>query len=288
MSKVTDALTQKIGPAPAWVYGLSLGVGINVFRWYRNRSAPAATEVSDGTEGAAGATGGTAAPAPTTGYSLGDPAGTLSPPGSVGGYPVPTGYQANPGGVVIDSGGVSSAPVTSSAPLNNGDWSRRAFDVLVAEGNAPTAVQDALSKYLTGDPITAQQEALVSLALRRVGSPPEGAPSITRAAPAPAAQAPTAPAQPAPIPAAPPVVPFVRPSWLGQAKFVKGSGPAIYLVTDAGLEWVPSEEAFLALGGSFGRPGQGPINFLQVPDSALRPLKRIGTLPPREADPSLP
>lgn len=288
MSRVTDALTQKIGPAPAWVYGLSLGVGINVVRWYRNRSAPAAIEASDGAELAAGATGGTAAPAPTTGYSLGDPAGTLSPPGSVGGFPVPSSYQANPGGVVIDSGGVSTAPITSSAPLNNGDWSRRAFDVLVAEGNSPTAVSDALSKYLTGDPITAQQEALVSMALRRVGAAPEGAPSITRAAPAPAATAPTAPPAPAPIPAAPVVAPFVRPSWLGNARFVKGSGPAVYLVTDNGLEWVPSEEAFLALGGSFGRAGQPPVNYLTVPDSALRPLKRIGTLPPREADPSLP
>lgn len=286
MSKITDALTQKIGPAPAWVYGVTLGVGINVVRWYRNRTtAPAADDVSDGTDAAAGATG---AAAPTTGYALGDPSGTLSPPGSVGGFPIPSGYQANPGGVIIDSTGVSSAPVATSAPLNNGDWSRRAFDVLVSEGNSPTAVSDALTKYLTGDPITAQQEALVSMALRRVGAPPEGAPSITRAAPAPAATAPTAPAQPAPIPAAPVVAPFVRPSWLGSARFVKGSGPAIYLVTDNGLEWVPSEDAFRALGGSFGRPGEPPPNFLTVPNSVLGPMKRVGTLPPREADPSLP
>lgn len=277
MSKITDALTTKIGPLPAWVYGLSLGVGINAVRWYRNRNAPAAEPVSDGTDDAAGAT-----PDTPTGYDSG--LGFVSAPGTVGGYTMPTSYQANPGGVIVDSNGGTTAPTVASGPLNNGDWQRRSFDVLVAEGYAPTSVQTALTKYLTGEPVTAAEEAMVSMALRRVGSPPEGAPSLTRATGSTSGAPATAPTSPAP----PIEAPFVRPAWLGSARFVKGSGPAIYLVTDQGLEWVPSEEAFKALGGSFGRQGEPPVNYLTVPDSALRNLKRIGTLPPREADPSLP
>jgi|CXWL01.1.fsa_nt_gi hypothetical protein len=287
MSKITDALTTKIGPAPAWVYGVGLGVGINVVRWYRNRSAPAPADVSDGTDVGAEAT--TGAAATSAGFSSGNPATAGGQPGSVGGFPIPSGYSAT-GGQFIDPSGGTSAPVTApdATPQNNGDWSRRAFDVLAAEGYAPVSAQDAIRKYLVGDPLTASEEAQVSIALRRIGAPPEGAPSVTRAAATPTATAPTpfAPAVPivnVPVPAA-----FVRPSWLGGARFVKGSGNAIYLVTDAGLEWVPSEEAFAALGGSFGRPGQPPANFLTVPDSALGPLRRVGTLPPASADPSLP
>lgn len=209
---VGEALTTKIGPLPAWVYGLALGLGINGVRWYKNQqaqqAASAADEVSDGTASAAGAHTGKPAPG-GSGYHTGDPLGSISVGGSVGGYPIPTGYQMNPGGVITPSGGTSSGSTT--APVTNTDWSRRGFDLLVGGGMyQPVAVQEALRAFLAGDPVTAQQEAIVSEVLRRVGSPPEGAPALSRAGASSGGQTSQPPAAPSGPPAAPAPTPTIH------------------------------------------------------------------------------
>lgn len=277
MSTFTDALTRKIGPAPAWVYGVGLGLGITGVRYYRSKNAPAvASATSDD-----GTSAGTAAGATTPG-AADDPGAYTT--GTVGAYTLPGGYQATSSGV-LDYTGQADAQTTQT-PTTNAAWQQEAYDVLVGRlGYAPVTTEEALRAYLAGDPVSSSQEAVISQALRLVGRPPEGAPAITRSTTAPVVSPATQPAstQTAPIPT-PVVNTFIRPSWLpATVKFVKGSGPAIYLVTDAGLEWVPSEAAYTSLGGKF---GDNP-SYITVPDSVLARLPRVGTLPDTAADPSL-
>lgn len=295
MSTFTDALTRKIGPAPAWVYGVGLGLGITGVRYYRSKNAPAvASATSDD-----GTSAGTAAGATTPG-AADDPGAYTT--GTVGAYTLPGGYQATTSGV-LDYTGQADAQTTQT-PTTNAAWQQEAYDVLVGRlGYAPVTTEEALRAYLAGDPVSSSQEAVISQALRLVGRPPEGAPAITRSTTAPTVAAPTTPAstQTTPIATPAPAVTFTRPSWLTPSvKFVKGSGPATYLVTDAGLEWVPTEAAFIALGGGGTlRDADGRGNSytwaanpngtppLVIPDSVLARLPRVGTLPDAAADPSL-
>lgn len=77
-----------------------------------------------------------------------------------------------------------TAPVTGSnsgnaqAPRDNGEWRRLALERLVAAGQDVIASQQALALFLNGDPVTAQQAALVSMAIRLVGPPPEFVPAL--------------------------------------------------------------------------------------------------------------
>lgn len=202
MSQVTDALTSKVGPLPAWAWGLGLGGGIIAFRtWKAKQSTPPAAVTSDGETAA-----GEANPQDGTPADGGEP-------GTVGNYGLPSGYQANPGGV-IGSDGTYSGSNAPTGPDTNLDWSNMAFDILRAQGYSPLPASEAIRKYLNGEPVTPQEEGMVSLALRQLGQPPEGAPALSRANPSTATpvapvtpispSAPIAPLQPAVrIPAAP-------------------------------------------------------------------------------------
>lgn len=174
-NKITHALTVKIGPLPAWAYGIALGVGINVLRWYRSKhavtatsSTPATGAVSDGAASVAGANSGTT---PTQ--------------SAVGGYSIPSAY-ANYGGTTDYSGGIAS-PSSIASPGNrwvdNRDWSNDAQAQLTGRlGYDPLAVQQALAAILNGDPTTPQQQAIYDTALRQLGyPPPNGIPPIVTA-----------------------------------------------------------------------------------------------------------
>jgi hypothetical protein len=208
VSKVTDALTAKIGPLPAWAWGLGLGGVIVGVRAYRaHQSTPAAAVTSDGDNATAGAN------------LSGDITEQGTQTGTVGNYPIPSAYQGNPGGVIIGPDGNLTG--TSDGPLNNKEWSDRAFDVLRARGYDSVAAIEALRKFLAGDPLTSGEEAMIGIALDKLGPPPEGAPAISRASTqssgAPAPQ--PAPSQviptpvpvpvptPVPVPAPAPVIP---------------------------------------------------------------------------------
>jgi hypothetical protein len=96
-------------------------------------------------------------------------------------------------GVVSLPTGAGSTVTTTAAPATNNAWLNAATVRLVAEGQDPVLVQSALRKYLDGKPMTPQETAIVSLAIRYLGPPPDGAP------PAETTTAPTTPTPVAPV-----------------------------------------------------------------------------------------
>ena len=265
MTEYTQALTHKLGPLPAWAWGLGLGgVIIGVRKVMAGRSAPAsATPPAEAGTAVTTQADGTPTMAQPVGSSTGwqwQPAGSSS-----GTY--------DPASTYPDDTGTTSTKVET-----NDQW-RRAAERWALDNTQypPTAILGAIGRYLEGSPLQADQATIVNGAIRGIGTPPQGAPPVVVldvSTPAPATT---------PAPSTPTT--FTPPSWLpAGTKFIKGSGPAIYQVTSAGIEWVPSEDAFRALGGQFG-PTK---NYVEVPDSVLRNLPRVGTLPDRAADPSLP
>ena len=137
----------------------------------------------------------------------------------------------------------------------------------------PVSVSEAADNYLGGNPLTAQQEGMVDTAIRALGTPPDGAPPITRAARATTAQpaAPTPPPSPiVPAPRAPTAPAAFPPAFLRGWKFVKpAGGAAIYEITPTGLVHVPSWDVFLAKGGAIGPNATTGGNTLVAADDSL-------------------
>lgn len=280
-------LGEKLGPLPVWVWGVGLGVTITGARWAidKHKAAAAPPPAADSTD--AGTPAGTGAGV-TGGSGVIPGAGS---PVAVGSLGVP-----NPGGWNVPADQVAGTPTTRSGPTTNAEWQTLAVEALTADGYPPLTVETAISKYLAGNPTTVAEQALISQAFRHTGRPPEGAPVVTTAPDVatgggstpitpPAVQTPAQPVvAPPPVPAA-----WQPPSWLAGTRFVKGSGAAIYQVLPGqGIEWVPSADAFMALGGHGPGFDTMPANYITVSDSALRAIPRVGTLPARQFDPSLP
>lgn len=286
MSTATDALTRKLGPLPVWAWGLGLGVSINVGRWAVEKRKAAGAAV------------------PVAGSDAGTPAG--SGPAASGGAGVVPGVGAPVAGIGIPNPGawnapadqVAGQPTNAAGPATNAEWQTLVVEALTADGYPPLQAETAISKYLAGQAITVREQALVSQAFRHNGRPPEGAPTMSTEPDQPTGgnasgtAPPASPAQPVAAPvAAPPPVPasWQPPAWLAGVRFVKGSGAAIYQVLPGqGIEWVPSSDAFMRLGGHGPGFDTSPANYVTVADSALHALPRVGTLPDRAYDPSLP
>lgn len=291
---VQESLTAKVGPLPAWAWGLGLGVSIVGVKWYlgRNKSSPVESVTSDGETASTGANttggGGTADGSTFDPYAAAD--GAVDG-GSVGSYSIPSAYQ-NYGGVIDHTGTETGTPTGTGRPTTNDEWRAAAHDALRGKYGA-NAASLALSKFLLGDPLTATEEAMIDYAQAYIGEPPEGAPQITRAAPTntstppaptPATSAP-GPAQVIPTPA----LPWIKPSWLNGVRFLKGDGPAVYSVTDKGLEWIPSEGAFTQLGGggTIHPAGGQPYTYpnpsgtppVLVSDAVIAGLPKVGQQP---------
>lgn len=83
------------------------------------------------------------------------------------------------GGNNIASGGGGYYTQTNgtsvfSGQSTNAQWATAAANGLTGQGYAPLDVQNALSGYLNGTPLTAAQQAIVNAAIAGWGSPPEG------------------------------------------------------------------------------------------------------------------
>jgi hypothetical protein len=174
------------------------------------------------------------APSSSSSSSSSSPAGVLKK--KVAGFPVQTWLLLIGGGAALglylrsrnakkaapapagtDAAGLEAAPiagpasqgnnalgtpglVTSDKPTTNLAWENLAINLLIGQGQDPAMVQSAIGKFLNGQPLTTQERALVSLAIRLAGAPPEGAP------PASSDPTPAAPSTPT-VPAAPPGAP---------------------------------------------------------------------------------
>lgn len=171
----SDTLKQKAGPLPVWAWGAILGVLIvGGMYWFSSRNT-AATE----------STGETVAYPDLDGNS-----GT----GSSGVSTVTNG-----------SGGSSAPEFTSSLA-----WMTYAIARLTAEGYSPLTVQAALSKYLAGEALTAEEGRIVNLVISRYGMPPNGTTGIS-------------PVADDPKPYTPVSVPIVAPVIQGVTKTVKSA-----------------------------------------------------------------
>lgn len=141
--------SRKVGPFTLQQWGLVVGSGLVIGLYLRHRNAGQPADLLP---------------------SLAD-TGTSS----TGGTYVPVGAGAG-------SGGSTAAPSTpTGGPTTNLEWQTRATEALVAQGQDPSLVHDALSKFLNGEPVTPQERALIAMAIRAWGEPPEGAPSIVAA-----------------------------------------------------------------------------------------------------------
>jgi LysM repeat protein len=162
-----EALTRKVGPLPVWAWAAGAsGVIIIGVRIYRGSGSAGESEPE---------------PQPDAGAEDGVLEEWSTP---IGGNYSPTIPPANPGGWYEPE--PSTDDTDTGQPTTNAAWRTLAIDRLVAsQGYRPTDVADALGLYLRGRGITVRQEALVNEAVRAVGAPPEGAPPITRADPAP-------------------------------------------------------------------------------------------------------
>jgi hypothetical protein len=184
---LADSLTYKLGPLPAWVWGLGAGgvvLGVQAFR--RSRQPAAVEPGADGTAPDATAPDLTAQLDPFADNQV-----SWSPMGGGSWATAPS---------VVDPPSSSTAPGDEpNRPTTNDQWRRQATDLLIASNFAPTLAADAIAKYLDGLALTAQQKAAVSFALRAIGAPPSGAPSII--------DLPTPPVVPVPPTRRPPSVP---------------------------------------------------------------------------------
>lgn len=95
-----------------------------------------------------------------------------------------------PSGAAPLAGGGSTVRRHEDEPADNREWRRLAFDELVAAGVGTVAADQALSRYLNGDVLTAGQAAIIEQALQLAGMPPRGAPPV-RLEDAPPGAAPT-------------------------------------------------------------------------------------------------
>lgn len=159
------AFSGHIGKFPVWAIGLALAGGvvlIMILRSHFSKGASSATAAGTGADmsGTAGAyytdptVGSADYPAgPINSYLANDPTNSA--------YPVGLVPQGVPG------------------PVTNAQWARLAADQLIAKGDDPTLVNNALNGFINGSALDAQSQAVVNAALQMFGEPPEGVLPIT-------------------------------------------------------------------------------------------------------------
>lgn len=133
-----DQLGKMIGPLPLGAWLAVVGGGLAFALYYQRNNAAA-----------------TAADASTPMDDTTTDSGTS----------IPAGY-----GYVGDTGDTGTP--TSPAITDNDSWAAAAMTNLVAHGLDPLASSSAISKYLAGEKLNAQEAALVRRAIQSTGSPP--------------------------------------------------------------------------------------------------------------------
>lgn len=146
----------KIGPVPVWAAGAMLAVSFIGYMTLKNRSKPPA--VSTQTAAAYDPSLlGSASGQPTDGTFPGGPLQDyLSQNPLSAAYPVGMNQQGLP------------------APVSNAQWARLVADELLAKGDDPSLVSNAIAKYLSGQTLSDAEQAIVNQALQLFGTPPEG------------------------------------------------------------------------------------------------------------------
>lgn len=159
---IEKEITQgKIGKVPVWAAGVGMAAVVVIYLYYRRSKMPATSQAA---QTAATSTFDPNAIDPQTGLTYGSEQGGASNP--IGNY-----LNQNPTNPAFP---VGLNPQGVPAPVTNVQWSRLAFDQLIAQGDDPTTVENALAKYLAGSPLSDVENAIVNQALKAFGAPPEG------------------------------------------------------------------------------------------------------------------
>lgn len=145
LSDVTDRLTSKIGPLPAWAWAAIPATGYVVWSYYR-ASQDGGTDVVD-----------EPLPEDEYGVNLPDPGNSYLP-----------GYGPTPDG----SGNL---PYIDPPQYTNLVWGRQAINYLISEGVSAVDASIAISAYINGYPQTVNQTQMNALqkAIQRLGPAPE-------------------------------------------------------------------------------------------------------------------
>lgn len=146
------ALTKKLGPLPVVVW-----IGAAIVIWYFVSKKNSSSSGTAGTQ--TDAAGNTGTIDPKTGYVYGsseDAAALASGSSSLG--------------TSSDSGSGGSTVAGSYA--DNNAWAVAAINYLVSIGEDATSSNTAITQFLASQTLTTSQQALVNLAIQRLGSPP--------------------------------------------------------------------------------------------------------------------
>lgn len=153
-------LKQKAGPLPVWVWLAAFAA----IWWYYQRqnsggSAAAAASGNTGVGYGIDAAGNSGYIDPETGYVYGsaEDIASLQQQGTLAGNTY--------------SGGSSSSGTGGYA--DDAAWSEAAINYLVARGVDPATANQAITLYLAGQNLTAEQQADVNLAIQGIGAPPQ-------------------------------------------------------------------------------------------------------------------
>lgn len=104
---------------------------------------------------------------------------------NAGSTPLTTDSFTNPNADSISSqaGGSSSGTVNTANgtpnTFTNAQWALNASNGLIAGGDDPTTVSNALSKYMNGQSLSAAEAAIVAVAITTYGEPPQGVLPVT-------------------------------------------------------------------------------------------------------------
>lgn len=210
---VTKELDTKIAGVPAWGIGALLAGGVIVFVYVRNKKNQAEDSATSATDTGTDTSGTDVDPA--TGLPYADESSYDTGIDSLSG--LSTDESAYPVGLTAQG---------TPAPTTNVQWERLVADELLAKGDDPTLISNALTKYLSGGSLTAAENGIVSLALQMFGAPPEGLLPIT----------PVTPVTPPPVTTTPPpktttpppkttTPPAKTPQYITTARYTKTNPP---------------------------------------------------------------
>lgn len=145
-----DKFTAKLGPLPVWAWGAIIGLLLLAFVWFsRSGGSTAATDTASGTTDAE--------------------ASPLFPSSSN----------------TVPSDTDTTAGSTDTTTSTNSYWLTQGSAFAVSRGYSPTAAIAALTKWLNGDTITADEQRIVDAVVKQIGAPPEGTSGTSTVTPAP-------------------------------------------------------------------------------------------------------
>jgi hypothetical protein len=144
LADVGQVASKRVGPAPLWVWAAVLAALVIAWSWWRNRQAATASTAVDPTAA--------------------DNAVTL--PGDLG--TVGTGTLPESPSV----GGLFGNPFATVT-----DWVSAVVQAAASLGGTPLDVSTAINRYLSGQSLSAAQQAIINAALARFGAPPGGIPT---------------------------------------------------------------------------------------------------------------